>query len=87
MMNKKQKRESGRKYNKYYDPEKGEYNEQYWDDWIDYRDGYRDLNDQTLKKPNGLKQGHWGNIKNKNKKITKHNVIRQKRKQSSRNQY
>lgn len=84
-MNKKTRRESGRKHNKFYNPEKGEYNEQHWDDWHDYRDGYRDLNDQTLKKPNKLKLGHWGNLKNKNKKITKLNKIRTKRKQSPRN--
>lgn len=81
MVNKKQKRESGRKHNKFYNPEKGEYNEQYWDDWNDYRDGFRNIEkDSTQKQPKHLIKKDW--VK---KKITKLNKIRTKRKQSPRN--
>ena len=38
----KTRRESGRSYNQFYDPEIGAYNVQYWDDWNDHRDGMRD---------------------------------------------
>ena len=43
MIKRKQKdrRESGRVHNKFYDPENGCYNEQYWDDWNDHRDSFR----------------------------------------------
>jgi hypothetical protein len=44
------RRESGRKYNKHYNPENGEYYEVHWDDWIDHRDGLRNLRkDKTLR--------------------------------------
>jgi hypothetical protein len=45
----KARRESGRSYNKFYDPENGFYNETYWDDWNDHRDGMRERygNDRT----------------------------------------
>jgi len=41
MKSSKTRRESGRSYNKFYDPENGLYNTQHWDDWNDYRDGQR----------------------------------------------
>lgn len=49
MKSAKTRRESGRSYNKFYDPENGAYNETYWDDWNDHRDGMRDRfgNDRT----------------------------------------
>ena len=59
MINSKKRRESGRTYNKFYDPENGAYNEQRWDDWGDYRDGERNLSDQTIKRPKYLRQGRW----------------------------
>ena len=59
VINSKKRRGSGRTYNKFYDPEHGEYNEQHWDDWNDHRDGFRDLSDQTQKKPKHLKTERW----------------------------
>lgn len=60
MRPRKRRRESGRKYNKFYDPENGFYYEQYWDDWNDYRDSSRDLSsDTTLFKPERVGSGHW----------------------------
>ena len=49
MKSRRTRRESGRSYNKIYDPENGFYNETYWDDWNDYRDGMRNRygNDKT----------------------------------------
>lgn len=62
MKTRKQRRHDGRVYNKEYDPEHGLYNEQYWDDWNDYRDGQRDINsDPTLKKPEFLTRRFWDN--------------------------
>ena len=40
---KKIRKESGRRYNKFYDPENGWYYIIYWNDWIDHRDGARML--------------------------------------------
>jgi len=55
------RKESGRKYNKFYNPELGQYYMIYWDDWQDYRDGQRDAySDSTLKQPKCLSLGHWG---------------------------
>jgi len=71
------RRESGRQYNKNYDPENGEYYEIYWDDWNDYRDGYRNIHDDgSLLKPEFIKTEHWGFYNNKsfqNQKIKKLN--------------
>lgn len=84
MKTSKTRRESGRKYNKFYKPEQGFYNEQYWDDWDDYRDGYRDVaSDTTKKKPTHIKKERWSNkILSRNKKINKKNKIREARKKS-----
>ena len=72
-MKRKDRKESGRTYSKYYDPEMGEYYVQYWDDWNDHRDGWRNWNsDSTKKQPKKLKTEHWGNWKgcqNFNQKI------------------
>lgn len=59
-MNKKVRRESGRKYNKYYDPENGAYYSVYWNDWLDHRDGFRKAyTDKTMYAPKKLSVGHW----------------------------
>ena len=87
MKSRKKRRESGRKHNKIYDPEHGFYNRQYWDDWNDYRDGYRDVySDMTKIKPKYLSQEHWGKMRDRNKKILKKIKIREARKKSIRNQ-
>ena len=58
---KKVRKESGREYNKIYDPEIGAYNTQHWNDWNDQRDGARAGNiDRTLKPVKHYSQGHWG---------------------------
>lgn len=87
MVRPKTRKESGRKYNKFYNPEKGEYYEQYWDDWIDHRDGFRNIGkDLTKKQPTNINKEHYGNKRaSKNKKIHKQNKIRQKRKLHPRN--
>jgi len=49
--------------------------EEYWDEWVDYRDGYRDLyRDRTLKKP------ILSNNKKINNKLNKLNLRRKQRK-------
>jgi len=42
MATKKDRRHSGRKTTKIYDPVNEPYERTYWDDWIDWRDGFRD---------------------------------------------
>ena len=86
MKSAKTRRESGRSYNKFYDPEQGYYNQQYWDDWNDHRDGFRDVaSDTTKKKPKHIKTEHWsGRILSRNKKIRKLNNIRKAKKNSPR---
>lgn len=60
MVHKKVRKESGRVYNKFYDPENGMYNEQYWDDWNDYRDGWRGVNhDNTKLQPTDINTERW----------------------------
>jgi hypothetical protein len=82
MKSSKVRKESGRKYNKFYNPEIGEYNEQYWNDWIDYRDGFRNTNsDYTKIKPKFIKNEHWPeNNFNRNKKLKTQNKIRKYKK-------
>lgn len=82
-MSSKDRRHSGRKYNKFYRPEDGYYNEQYWDDWNDYRDGQRDLmSDPTLKKPKHLLSLNWDNVSfNPNKKI--HRLLKRRKQMNS----
>jgi len=84
MKSSKKRRESGRVYNKFYDPDNGYYNKQYWDDWIDHRDGFRNISsDGTKKKPNYIKTQHWSNkILSRNKKINNEINIRKARKNS-----
>ena len=84
MKSAKTRRESGRHYNKFYDPEHGFYNQQYWDDWNDYRDGFRDVaSDTTRKKPKHIKKEHWSDkVLNRNERIRKKQRIRQTRKKS-----
>ena len=49
-MRTKAQRKSGRVTTKIYHPEKVPLEETYWDDWVDYRDGFRDPGrDKTLK--------------------------------------
>ena len=74
MVTRRTRKESGRKYNKFYDPEEGEYNGFEYDDWIDYRDGQRDFfKDKTKLQPKNIKKGHWGfqEFENFNKKLKK----------------
>lgn len=73
MKQKKIRRESGRSYNKFYDPEKGYYFEQYWDDWNDHRDGFRNAGYDGKKiAPDHLKKERWGiSETNRNKKLKK----------------
>lgn len=75
MKSTKTRRESGRAYNKFYDPEHGFYNEQYWDDWNDHRDGFRYAGfDKTKISPKHLKTEHWGlKQSNTNSKLNKLN--------------
>ena len=81
VINSKQRREQGRLYNKFYDPENGFFNQQFWSDWIDRRDGFRNANhDRTLKSVKVMKKGHWGrNITHNNRKIDKMLIIRKLR--------
>lgn len=62
MKRKKVRRESGRRYSKFYDPENGFFFMQYWDDWLDYRDGYRSTyTDSTKKQPKQISKERWCN--------------------------
>jgi hypothetical protein len=83
MKTRKQRRHDGRNRNKEYNPEQGFYNEQYWDDWNDYRDGQRDINsDPTLKKPKHLLQRLWDDNRfDPNKKI--HKLLKRRRRMKS----
>lgn len=74
MSARKKRRESGRTYNKFFDPDNGFYNEQYWDDWTDYRDGMRNIHrDNTLLKSDDVKARVVDNrvVDNRNKKLLK----------------
>lgn len=73
-MRKRVRRESGRTYSKFYNPEEGEYNVQYYNDWNDHRDGMRNaFVDMTKKQPKNIKQEHWVAVPyaNFNEKIKK----------------
>ena len=84
--NTKQRRHSGRKYaestvrcsrkERLENPELEP--QEYWDDWSDYRDGYRGSGlDRTRFSPKKLKKEHWGNISTRyNNKISKTERIR-----------
>ena len=78
MKSAKTRRESGRAYNKYYDPEEGAYNEQYWDDWNDHRDGFRDVGrDRTKFTPKHIAKEHWRDEpRHDNRKLTKLKIRR-----------
>ena len=73
-MNKKDRKNSGRKENKIYHPETFPHEKTYWDDWIDYRDGFRNPKDNTKIR---LFEFYGANTKKYNKKI-KMLLIRQK---------
>jgi hypothetical protein len=48
LVNTKDRRHSGRVIPVIYDFESFPYNLSYWDDWNNYRDGFRDLSDRTI---------------------------------------
>lgn len=48
MVTKKDRRHSGRVIDTTYTEEESPYAAQYWDEWVDYRDGYRHSKDRTL---------------------------------------
>jgi len=79
---KKIKRESGRTYNKTYDPENGSYYMIYWNDWNDWRDGmryYGSDSSKIYKVPRGGFNWSWvkENIRNeKNKKLLNRRKLR-----------
>lgn len=86
-MRKRVRRESGRTYNKIYNPEEGAYNVQYWDDWNDYRDGMRcAFMDMTKKQPKNIKKEHWTSyaipgINEKIKKLLRRRQIKKGKKE------
>ena len=62
MVRRKVRRESGRQYTKFYDPENGYFFQQYWDDWLDYRDGFRSTySDNTKLQPKQIHKERWCN--------------------------
>ena len=81
VLTKKQRRESGRRYNKFYDPEQGFYHCQYWDDWNDYRDGHRQANvDMTLRPVRFYQKDRWGKELADNGRKIRKMLYRRKRK-------
>lgn len=48
-LNQKNRRHSGRRYTKIYHPEETPLEEEKWDDWVDYRDGQRDVGNDKSK--------------------------------------
>lgn len=67
----KTRRHQGRVHNKFYDPEKGAYNEYHWDDWKERRDGLRDTTDKKLIKHEHSCFSEWNEVKRFNTKLKK----------------
>ena len=73
------KKRSGRRYTVVYHPEKYPYEEQYWDEWRDYRDGTRSPVDRSRIRPTkGLAQWFIDNchIISDNRKLKRKEKIR-----------
>ena len=92
---KKNRRHSGRVIVKIYKPTEFPYEWVYWDDWIDRRDGMRDIfNDRTLLCKNTTAEYYWGHGKDgveyktnkeRNARIKKQVKIRQLKKTKRQN--
>lgn len=85
--NKKVRRHSGRIYPKIFGPqrildEEGIFVDYYWNDWFDWRDGWRHGSDQThlFKNGRGCSCMSPGEIRKSNKKIKKQIAIRKAKK-------
>jgi len=78
-MNKKDKRHSGRK-TVFIQDDNYPFQETFWDDWIDYRDGFRGNKDRTLIRAKGPGYGkrtiNNQELKRNNNKLKKHYKIR-----------
>ena len=62
MANTKDRRNSGRVYGKIYNPVEFPYEQVYWDDWIDHRDGTRQLGFKSSSWKHTSKQRHQWKI-------------------------
>ena len=83
-------RRSGRRWTVVPHPEKTPYEEQYWDDWVDYRDGLRNPIDRSKIRP--VKGVNKWLVENKhiiedNRKLKIKEKIRRTRKNDSSNTY
>ncbi len=88
--NKKIRRHSGRRYTKIFGPqrildEEGIFVDYYWDDWADYRDGWRHNGNMThlFKNGRGCSCMSPEEIEESNKKIKKQIAIRKAKKRKN----
>jgi hypothetical protein len=79
MVNKKDRRHSGRIISVIYNPKDNPYEETYWNDWIDYRDGFRFNSDKSLIRNKNASYSGCFNIDKYNKKNKKMLIIRKKK--------
>lgn len=84
MVTKKDRRHSGRKVIVIPHPEKYPYENTYWDDWSDYRDGFRGSRDKTLIRKRGPGYGRYKKfdpeVARINEKLKRYAQIRKARK-------
>lgn len=80
LVNKKDRRHSGRKYTKIYNPKDEPYEEEVWDDWNDWRDGMRYNPDRTQFRNRNAYLNRDGEIDRYNEKLKRKEQIRKKRK-------
>lgn len=78
IMNRKIRRHDGRQIEKIYHPEEFPYERTFWNDWNDYRDGWREWwpKDKTRFRPEGITSRYNEEIKKNNKKIKKQLIRR-----------
>jgi hypothetical protein len=77
-MNTKDRRHSGRFTAVIYHPKDEPYEETFWDDWNDYRDGQRNLTDRSLWR---TKYAWWSKYYNVARDNKKHAFLLKRRKQ------
>ena len=84
MVTKKDRRHSGRKVIVIPHPEDNPCEKTYWDDWSNYRDGFRGSRDKTLIRKRGPGYGRYPKLNPEiariNEKLKKHAKIRKARK-------
>jgi len=71
VITKKDRKRKGRRITVIYHPKEEPYEEVYWDDWRDRRDGQRNLTDRSLIRTENSHFSKYYNVEQDNKKLKK----------------